>query len=134
MALVNVAVPLIGALTEFLRLRREDVAQQAGVKADAVDRIGGVIADYLSKDDKMLALAAEELERARQHDIATLDKSEQIVNLLRGLVRPVVTIGAFGWYVYARAAGVALGAEDYAIIGGVMAFWFGFRPFDKKGR
>jgi len=35
------------------------------------------------------------------------------------------------WYIYARLNDIPLQAEDYAIIGGIMAFWFGFRPFEK---
>lgn len=132
MALINVAIPVIQAAVELLKSRRDDVAEKAGVQKDAVDRISGVISDYLGKDEKLLALTSDEIEKARQHDVSTLDKSERVVNLLRGLVRPVVTFTAFVWYVFARAAEIPLGSEDYAIIGGVIAFWFGFRPFDKK--
>jgi len=43
-----------------------------------------------------------------------------------------VTFAAMSWYLYARTQGIELTQEDYAIIGGVLAFWFGFRPFEKR--
>jgi len=46
-------------------------------------------------------------------------------------------MGVFSWYVYARANGIELQEYDWYIIGGVIAFWFGFRPLEqfikKKG-
>jgi hypothetical protein len=72
------------------------------------------------------------IDKARDSDAAlnSLDLP-RFVNVLRGIVRPVITLTAFFWYVYARATNVPMGAEDYAIVGGIMAFWFGFRPFEK---
>lgn len=76
---------------------------------------------------------AEQLKSARMHDAQIFDATDKFSNTLRSSVRPIITIAAMGWYIWARANGVPLEGEDYAIIGGVLAFWFGFRPFEKRG-
>jgi hypothetical protein len=125
-------LPVLAAVVEIFASRKADVAKSVGISEDAVARVGNVVGDLLSKDEKLLAQASAEIEKARQHDVATSGKAPPIVELLRGLVRPLVTLGAFLWYVYARANGIEMAPEDYAIIGGVVAFWFGFRPFEKR--
>ncbi len=77
-------------------------------------------------------LTEDKFNNARKHDIATFDKNDLFSNRLRSIVRPICTLIAISWYVYARANEIPLGKEDYAIIGGILAFWFGFRPFEKK--
>ncbi|PIZ31058.1 MAG: hypothetical protein COY40_03040 [Alphaproteobacteria bacterium CG_4_10_14_0_8_um_filter_53_9] len=132
MAWLNIALPIMQAVTELMRSRKTDVAEKAGVRVDTVERVAAVVEEYVKKDETLAAMAAAEMEKARRHDVETWDRTEPFVNLLRGLVRPVVTFAAFAWYVYARMTGLPLMPEDYAIIGGIVAFWFGFRPFDKR--
>lgn len=129
--MLNVALPVVQVLLEVFKSRQNEVARDAGVTKDAVSRIGQVVESYLTQDERALGTVYAEIEKARQHDAATQDRSDPIVNLLRGLVRPLITLTAFAWYVVARAQGVELNGEDYAIIGGILAFWFGFRPFEK---
>lgn len=129
--MINAVLPVVKVLLEVFRNRQGDVARDAGVSKDAVSRIGQVVESYLTQDERALASVYAEIEKARQHDVATQDRSDPVVNLLRGLVRPLITLTAFAWYVVARAQGVELNGEDYAIIGGILAFWFGFRPFEK---
>lgn len=125
-------IPLLAAVVEVFANRKADVAKSVGISEDTVTRVGSVVGEILSKDEKLMAQASAEIEKARQHDAATGGNAPPVVELLRGLVRPVVTLGAFIWYVYARANGIDMAPEDYAIIGGVVAFWFGFRPFEKR--
>lgn len=132
MSLITVALPIIGALVDVVRNRKDDVARGAGVSVDAVGKVGDLLQDYLSKDEKALQVVMNEIDKARQHDIATGAKAPPVVELLRGLVRPVITLCAFFWYVLARMADIPLSGEDYTLIGGVVAFWFGFRSFEKK--
>lgn len=132
MSLVSVALPIIGSLLDIVRSRRDDVAKQTGVSVDAVGKVGDALQDYLSRDEKALKVVMDEIERARVHDIAMGQKAPPVVELLRGLVRPVVTLTAFGWYVLARMMDIPLTAEDYTLIGGIVAFWFGFRSFEKR--
>lgn len=132
MSLLTVALPIVSTVVDLLRSNKDDVARQVGVSPDAVGQVGDALQDYLSKDEKALKAVMDEIERARQHDIATGVGAPPIVVLLRGLVRPVITLTAFAWYVSARVAGVALTGEDYALIGGIVAFWFGFRSFEKR--
>lgn len=124
-------VPLVGALVELLRSRRGEVARQTGLDEGIVSKVSEAVEVYLTKDEKALAAVMAEVDKARQHDVA-MGAVPAVVSLLRGLVRPVVTMAAFGWYVLARVCGIELGAEDYAIVGGIMAFWFGLRPFEKR--
>jgi hypothetical protein len=132
MSLVTVAVPIISALAELLRSRSADVAQQTGLSKDVVSQVGDAIDQYLTQDERAMQVVMGEIDKARQHDVETSKMNTiPLIALLQGLVRPLITLTAFIWYVYARAVGVPLGAEDYAIIGGILAFWFGFRPFEK---
>lgn len=104
-----------------------------GMLPKAVD----LASEYILDKDKAAELVAkmnvlynDALKSAREHDKASY--GDVLVDRLRGLVRPVCTMIAISWYVYARVNDIALGHEDYAIIGGILAFWFGFRPFDKR--
>lgn len=132
MSLMNIAVPIVAALVEILRSRKEEVAKQTGVSKEAVGQVGDLLEQYLTRDERAMQVVMAEIEKARQHDAATLS-AVPIVELLRGLVRPVITLTAFAWYVLARVQGVTLTPEDYALIGGIVAFWFGFRTFEKRG-
>ena len=129
---LNVALPLITTLLSAFKEKRDDLAKDIGVKPEIVERIGHAFEAYLSKDERILKMAQEQIDKARAHDIQTQTKDIWIINFVRGLVRPLTTFAAFAWYIYARTEGVALTSEDYAIIGGIIAFWFGFRPFEKK--
>lgn len=103
-----------------------------GVSSGVVDKVVDAFQDYVTKDEKAQVFLAEQIELSRQHDIKLMEHNSRFVNDLRGAVRPVVSFIAIGWYVYARVNDIALTHEDYAIIGGVLAFWFGFRPFEKR--
>lgn len=126
-----VILPIVGVILNALRNDKAKFASSSGTSPDVIERIASSLQDYLTRDDKTWAAVSLEMENARQHDIATLNTNIPIVNLMRGIVRPIITLTAFSWYVYARANGILLSAEDYAIIGGILAFWFGFRPFEK---
>lgn len=131
MSLVNVALPVIGAVVDFLANRKDEVAQKTGVSVDAVGKVGTALQDYLTKDERALKAVMDEIDRARAHDVALAAGAPPVVELLRGLVRPVITLTAFAYYVGARVAGLELLPEDYTLIGGIVAFWFGFRSFEK---
>lgn len=135
MSLVNVAVPLISAVAQLLRSRSDDVAKQTGLSKDVVGQVGDAIEQFMTQDERAMQAIMVEVDKARLHDveISKGNGAVPLVALLQGLVRPLITMTAFIWYVYARASGVPLGSEDYAIIGGILAFWFGFRPFEKPG-
>jgi hypothetical protein len=125
-------LPVASMIFEIFRTKSADVAKTVGVPEDVVKNVGLAVEQVMNKDERLLKQAADEIERARVHDIASATKAPPLIDFLRGLVRPLVTLTAFYWYVYARMHGIALGAEDYAIIGGIVAFWFGFRPFEKR--
>ena len=132
MPLINIALPVLGAVADYLLTRKADVAKQTGLSEDAVGKVAATVSDFLTQDERAQAAIMAEIGKARLHDTElAASGAPPIVQLLRGLVRPVITLTAFFWYVAARAQGITLGAEDYAIIGGIMAFWFGFRPFEK---
>ncbi|TKW61610.1 MAG: hypothetical protein DI628_03010 [Blastochloris viridis] len=134
MSLWNVAVQVLSVVNSLLTERKEDVAEKTGLSVEAVGKVSGVVGDILTKDERIREAVMAEIDKARAHDAAMgVANALPIIGLLRGLVRPVITLTAFFWYVYARCAGVPMGAEDYAIVGGIMAFWFGLRPFEKIG-
>lgn len=86
-------------------------------------------ATKLKVELEMQALVYKAMDKAREHDKASYGThwSGRVVDFFRGMVRPVITFTAFAWYIYARVTGIALSQEDYAIVGGVLAFWFGSR-------
>lgn len=131
MNLLALIVPFFAALFGYLRTNKGTIAKQTGVGEDVVDKVSGAVEEFFTKDEKAVATVMAEVDKARVHDTAMSANEPPLVALLRGIVRPLITLTAFLWYVYARAAGVEMGAEDYAIIGGILAFWFGFRPFEK---
>lgn len=128
-------VPIVGVLLEFLRLKKgagTKTVLPGGVPETTVGKVGAAVENYLTRDERVLQADYDETERARRHDV-DMGIRVPAIDVLRGLVRPVITLTAFFWYVYARVSGIEMMAEDYAIIGGVVAFWFGFRPFEKIG-
>ncbi len=129
--MLQVALPILGVLADALLTRKAEIAKQTGLPEEAVGKVSAAVSEFLTRDERAAAAVMAEIEKARSHDVATADNAPPVVTLLRGLVRPVITLAACFWYIYARMAGVPLVAEDYAIIGGIMAFWFGFRPFEK---
>jgi hypothetical protein len=126
-----IILPVMEAMVGYLLARRADVAKLTGLNEDSVAKVGNVLQDMLGQDDHGQRQVMAEIEKARQHDVATAGNAPSVVILLRGLVRPVVTLAAFAWYLTARIMGLPLSGEDYAIVGGIVAFWFGFRPFEK---
>ncbi len=128
----NAILPVLEIIISAVQEKKSDIAKAAGVSGSVVEKVGKAISVHLEKDERLLVKAAEEMEKARQHDIVTQVKDIPLVNLVRGLVRPVITFVAMGWYVYARMENIPLQQEDYAIVGGVLAFWFGLRSFEKR--
>lgn len=122
-------IPVIASLIQTFAQR-----EIKGVPAKAVSDVTGALQKYLTQDAEALKIMEDAVNAARQHDAATFDKDDRFSNRLRSSVRPVCTYVAVGWYVYARVMGLPLGSEDYALIGGMVAFWFGLRPFEKGGR
>ncbi|HEX2858692.1 MAG TPA: hypothetical protein VHP58_00580 [Alphaproteobacteria bacterium] len=130
----TLVLPVIQVIIGYLLARKTEVARATGLAEDGVAKVGEALQNFMTQDTAAQQKIYDEMDKARQADVATLPGAPPVVLLLRGLVRPVITLVAFGWYVAARANGVTLGSEDYAIIGGVVAFWFGFRPFEKGFR
>ena len=126
--------PALQAAFLFMKGDKKNLANKAGVDEGAFDSVIGAVQDYLTKDERAQKFWAEQMDNARQHDIATFDQGDKFINRLRSSVRPIVTFVALAWYVYARLNNIPLTQEDYTIIGGVLAFWFGFRPFEKRQR
>lgn len=124
-------IPMLGAVLQLIRNHKNEIAEKSGVAADGVQRVSDVVEAFLSKEERTQAALLQSVEQARQHDAALPAGTLWMANL-RACVRPVVSLTAMVWYVYARANGIALQSEDYAIIGGILAFWFGFRPFEKS--
>lgn len=131
MNLLALMVPFFASLFGYLRSNRGEVAKQTGIGEEVIGKVSTAVEDFFSKDEKAALAVMAEVDKARAHDSTMVGHEPPAVALLRGIVRPLITLTAFVWYVYARAAGVVLGGEDYAIIGGILAFWFGFRPFEK---
>lgn len=125
-------LPFITQIISLVRDSKNDIAAKTGVSPDAVDKVTTAIESYINKDERVLQLAEQAINNARQHDTSTYNPQDKLVNTARGLVRPICSFIAIVWYVAARASGIPLLPEDYAIIGGILAFWFGFRPFEKK--
>lgn len=132
--MIQLATTVLGGLFGLLKGNTKSIASEAGVDEGIVGKVLGAVEAYATKDERMQAFVAEQIDKARQHDIATFDKTDLFSNRLRSSVRPLTTFAAMGWYIYARLNDIPLAAEDYAIIGGVMAFWFGFRPFEKRSK
>lgn len=130
--MIQIATTVLGGLFGLLKGNSKSIAGKAGVDESIVGKVLGAVEDYANKDERMQAFLAEQINKARQHDIATFDKTDKFSNRLRSSVRPLTTFAAMAWYIYARLNEIPLQAEDYAIIGGIMAFWFGFRPFEKR--
>ena len=131
MPLIQAALPVLGVVADYMLSRKADVAKQTGLPEETIGKVSNAVSDFLTRDERAQAAVMAEIEKARQHDIATTEATPPVVNLLRGLVRPLITLAACFWYIYARMSGIELTVEDYTIIGGIMAFWFGFRPFEK---
>lgn len=134
MSILGLALPVIQAITRLMNERKADVAERTGLSVETVNKVSIVVNDMLTKDERVVEAIMAEIDKARAHDSAMVASNIlPAVSLLRGLVRPVITLTAFFWYVYARCAGLPMNGEDYAIVGGIMAFWFGLRPFEKGG-
>lgn len=127
--LLTTALP---AIFSFMKSDKKKLADEAGVEEGMFDGVMGVIENYLTKDERAQKFWAEQMDNARKHDIATFDINDKFINRMRSSVRPVVTFVALAWYIYARVNDITLTSEDYAIVGGILAFWFGFRPFEKR--
>ncbi|PZP39005.1 MAG: hypothetical protein DI585_05520 [Pseudomonas fluorescens] len=132
MSILTMALPIVTAINGLLNDKKADVAAKTGLSVETVGKVSGVVGDLLTKDERVVEAIMAEVDKARTHDAGMVASNIlPLVSLLRGLVRPVITLTAFFWYVYARCAGLPMNGEDYAIVGGIMAFWFGLRPFEK---
>jgi hypothetical protein len=134
MGLFDVALPLVSTVVGLVRDNKDGLAKAVGVDPDTIGKVGDALQDYLTRDARALKAVMDEIDRARQYDVQTSAGAPPVVLLLKGLVRPIVTFTAFIWYVFARVDGIALTDADYALVGGIVAFWFGFRSFEATGR
>ena len=132
--MMQLALPLLASIVSLFDSKRKVLAETAGVTEDVMAVVSRTMTDFLTKDEKVMELTMKHMQDARSHDIATFDKADVMSNRLRSVVRPVCTFIAIGWYVYARVNNIPLQQEDFAIVGGILAFWFGFRPFEKKSK
>jgi hypothetical protein len=112
--------------------------EKGGLVRETLDNFADFVLNDTRAKEVLLEhakLEEQKIQNARDHDKASYNLP--VVDIARGLVRPLTTIGVFSWYVYARANGIELQEYDWYIIGGVIAFWFGFRPLEqfikKKG-
>jgi hypothetical protein len=119
-------LPVVQVIVGYLLARKAEVAHLTGLDETSVGKVGDALKQFLTQDVNAQQLVFDQIDKARQADVATATGAPPLVVLLRGLVRPVVTFVAFGWYVVARASGVTLGSEDYAMIGGdcCVLVWF----------
>lgn len=129
--MLQMILPIIGGVVELIKNNRETIAREVGVKPAVMDKLGDVIKTHLTQDERKLQQLAAEVQSARDFAMQTQVKDVVLVSIARGLVRPCITFAAMGWYIYARVNQIVLQPEDYAIVGGVLAFWFGMRPFEK---
>ncbi len=122
-----IVLPAVQGLVSLFRNRGVP-----GVSRDVVSSVMDAFEQHVTQDRECQKLLVQQVQHARAHDMATFNRADQFSNTLRSCVRPLVTFAAMGWYIYARLHGVPLSAEDYAIIGGVLTFWFGLRPLEKN--
>ena len=118
---------IAAALSKFKGSKK---ALDLGISEDIIN----AVSSYLSKDIELDKNLTEQIKNAQDHDISIGQKLSKLVINLRGLIRPLCTIVILTWYLYAKLNNINLTTEDYSIIGGVLAFWFGFRTYEKKNR
>lgn len=92
------------------------------------------ISKYIETNNDFEKEILKQAELARQHDLKSSEKNSQYINNIRGAIRPFCTLIAFAWYLYAKLNNIELNGQDYAMVGGILAFWFGFRSLDKKSK
>jgi len=78
---------------------------------------------------KKIEIELQSISDARAHDKQSYGGGA--VDFLRGIVRPVITLSAFSFYVYSKYSSIPLTKEDYAIVGMILAFWFGGKLLGK---
>lgn len=110
----------------------QSIAKGIGIDESIVSKVLGAAQQEFQNDMELRRQIDAQIENARQHDVALIEHNSRWVNDLRGTVRPLITILCVVWYIYSRVNEITLATEDYAVIGGVVAFWFGVRPFEKK--
>lgn len=129
---MQLALPVISGLINLFRDNTAQIAQKSGVEEGVVQQVLCAVEHYATKEERYARFLAEQVDLARRHDSGLTAHTSRAMNDLRAAVRPVVSFIAIGWYVYARMMQIPLTQEDYAIIGGVLMFWFGMRPFEKR--
>ena len=122
-----ITTAIAAALSKFKGSKK---ALDLGISEDIIN----AVSSYLSKDIELDKNLTEQIKNAQDHDISIGQKLSKLVINLRGLIRPLCTIVILTWYLYAKLNNINLTTEDYSIIGGVLAFWFGFRTYEKKNR
>lgn len=111
---------------------KTEKAKSLGINDVVVNEVSNFIKSDHLFEKELNGQLSQELEKARKHDNDINSQVSSYVINIRGLIRPICTIAAFMWYVYAKLNNIVLDSHDYSIIGGILAFWFGFRSYEKK--
>lgn len=129
-------LPLIGVIGGILGAAGKAVGilKKAKIIKDPESeaKVLAVLQDVYAKE-------LESLSTFMQADVN--DKTPAWVMGYRAMVRPTITYGLFGMYLYSKLAiindwsQIELNQWDMALIGGVFAFWFGDRTIKRlKGQ
>jgi hypothetical protein len=131
------------------RMQTERELQMAAAGFAAQERIEEIRTDQVAMQSE-----AQMTEAALKHDEKVLEKASQWVASYVGTVRPTVTyifvfelVGINAWiayYIYSRPSLVMsiddlirlsdliFSADEMAMLGGILGFWFGSRTWSKK--
>tara|TARA_Y100001960_G_C14503829_1_gene742972 strand:- start:228 stop:629 length:402 start_codon:yes stop_codon:yes gene_type:complete len=122
-----------GVIAKILsNFAKSDKAKSLGINDVVVNEVSNYIKADKIFEQEIDQHLSKELEKARKHDNDINSQVSSYVINIRGLIRPICTVAAFIWYVYAKLNNIDLDSQDYSIIGGILAFWFGFRSYEKK--
>jgi len=122
-------IAMAGLMAKTLAsFKKSKNGKDLGITEDIIDGVS----TYLKNDSSFEKEVLAEVEKARQHDLSLSSQTSKFVINIRGLIRPLCTITAVTWYIYAKLNAIELNSQDYSIIGGILAFWFGFRSYEKK--
>ena len=61
--------PILTSLLSAINLNKDDLAKKAGVSTSSIQKVSSVLHEYLSKDEKLMQLEQEFMNKAREHDI-----------------------------------------------------------------
>ncbi|KPJ66530.1 MAG: hypothetical protein AMJ43_07810 [Coxiella sp. DG_40] len=144
---------LVGGVFEVVKGCASGIAKATGLDETVVSNVITGVSTYIEKDEiakeKVQTLISSELDKARQHELAFYSKSDKAGNFIRTITRPVVTMASIGCLFAMKIICVlsmlndpekisslvkdfpdaklmfTLTTYDYAIVGGILAFWFG---------